>query len=115
MISGMKGNEGAVIERDCNAVHASYELNDVTWFLVQTNYDRDQPDPWHDPRRGAVENRLRERGPNGFTEQELYSDFMTEWPTMNIGTIMTSIMTPASGIHNSTVWYKANPAGTQTV
>lgn len=59
MISGTKDNEGCVIEKDCNSVHATYELSDTTWFLVQTNYDRDQPDPWYDPRRGAVENRLR--------------------------------------------------------
>lgn len=67
MISGTKDNEGCVIERDCNSIHASYELSDVNWFLVQTNYDRDQPDPWIDPRRKAVENRIREHGQAGFT------------------------------------------------
>lgn len=115
MVSGLKDNEGCVIERDCNGVHASYELNDVTWFLVQTNYDRDQPDPVIDPRRGAVERRLKEQGNVGFTEKMLYEDYMTEWPTMNIGTIMTTIMNTNNGHHNSTVWYKSNPSATDII
>ena len=41
---------------------AYYELSEENWFLVQTNYDRDIPDPMHDPRRIPVEQRLRERG-----------------------------------------------------
>lgn len=59
MISGINAFEGMVIERDVNKVHAYYELSPTTWFLVQTNYDRDQPDPIHDPRRVPVEKRLR--------------------------------------------------------
>ena len=41
------------------------------WFLVQTNYDRDQPDPVHDPRRIPVEKKLADRGNQGFTEDTL--------------------------------------------
>jgi hypothetical protein len=62
IISGLAGNEGAVIERDVDKVHAYYELTDENWFILQTNYDRDYPDPLHDPRRIPVENRLGERG-----------------------------------------------------
>ena len=51
-----------VIERDTNSIHAYYELNETNWFLVQTNSDRDVPDPVIDPRRIPVEDRLRERG-----------------------------------------------------
>lgn len=51
IISGVNAFEGMVIERDVNAVHASYELSKDTWFLVQTNYDRDQVDPVKDHRR----------------------------------------------------------------
>ena len=40
-----------VIERDANGTHAYYELSDYMWFLIQTNYDRDQPDPVDDSRR----------------------------------------------------------------
>lgn len=45
----------------------------------------------------------------------LYEDFMTEWPTMNLGTIMTTIMVAGSNIHNGTVWYKANPSATSII
>lgn len=41
IVSGVGPNEGIVIERDPDAVHAYYELSDTVWFLVQTNYDRD--------------------------------------------------------------------------
>ena len=58
MVSGIKPNEGCVIERGPNDVHAFYELNNTNWFIVQTNYDRDQPDPVLDPRRTAVEHRM---------------------------------------------------------
>jgi len=114
VISGTKGNEGAVIERDSNGVHGFYTLNDKTWFLVQTNSDRDQPDPVHDPRRIAVENRIREQGQSRFTEKILFEDYMTQWPTFNIATIMTTIMIPATGYHNTTVWYSYNPSGEQS-
>jgi hypothetical protein len=109
VISGIGPNEGAVIERDTNFVHAYYELSDTTWFIVQTNYDRDYPDPLHDPRRVPVEKRLTERGNIHFEEQTLLDDFMSVWPTFNIATIMTSIMTPATSYHNTTVWYAYNP------
>jgi acid ceramidase/N-acylethanolamine-hydrolysing acid amidase len=71
VIAGTGANEASVIERDTNKTHAFYELSDLTWFLVQTNYDRDLPEPIHDPRRIPVENKLRERGNKGLTEQVL--------------------------------------------
>jgi len=73
--------------------------------LVQTNYDRDYPDPLHDPRRVPVEKRLRERGNVHLESQELFDSFMKVWPTFNIATIMTAVMIPATGYHNTTVWY----------
>lgn len=113
MISGVEPNEGAVIERDTDRTHAFYELSDTTWFIVQTNYDRDYPDPLHDPRRIPVESRIRARG-NDMLEEDLFEDFMKIWPTFNIATIMTAIMVPATGYHNTTVWYGSNPTGEQS-
>ena len=77
--------------------------------MVQTNYDRDYPDPLHDPRRVPVEKKLRERGNNNFETQELFDSFMSQWPTFNIATIMTAVMIPAKSYHNTTVWYGHNP------
>lgn len=110
VVSGASGNEGGVIERDTEAVHAFYELTDDTWFIVQTNYDRDQPEPLHDPRRIPVEQRIKARGNVGFTEKELLTNYMAEWPTFNIATIMTAIMVPGNGYHNTTIWYGNNPS-----
>jgi len=53
-------------------VHGFYELSDTNWFLVQTNYDRDQPDAVHDERRTPAENRLKARGNKGLNEQNLF-------------------------------------------
>lgn len=54
IISGVKPNEGCVVERETDSVHAFYELSEDNWFIIQTNYDRDYPDPLHDPRRIPV-------------------------------------------------------------
>lgn len=34
---------------------------------------------------------------------------MFVWPTLNIATIMSAIMVPAAGYHNTTAWYGHNP------
>lgn len=114
VISGVGPNEGCVVERDTATVHAFYELSEDNWFIIQTNYDRDYPDPLHDPRRIPVEKKMRERGNKDFKEQTLLDEFMFQWPTFNIATIMTAIMVPASGYHNTTVWYGHNPTSPQT-
>ena len=109
ILAGLQGNEGAVIEKGYNGSHAYYELSESQWFLVQTNYDRDQPDPVTDPRRIPVEKRLTERGNIHFEEHELMNEFMSIWPTFNIATIMTAVMVPSTSYHNSTAWYGNNP------
>ena len=52
---------------------------------------------------------MQERGNIHLEEQNLIDEFMFVWPTFNIGTIMTAIMVPATGYHNTTVWYGHNP------
>ena len=109
VVSGLKGNEGIVIERDSDKVHAAYELSDCTWYLVQTNYDRNQPDPEHDQRRIPAENRLKKVGNEGLTEQVLFDTVMKQTPTLNLETIYTVTMVSSTGYHNTTVWYGQNP------
>lgn len=109
IVSGLKDNEGMVIEKDTDGVKAYYELDEVHWFLVQTNSDRDVPDPIHDPRRIPVEKRMEERGNANFDENVLFKNFMSEWPSFNIATIFTDIMIPATGYTNTTMWYGADP------
>lgn len=76
---------------------------------MQTNYDREYPDPAHDPRRVPVEERLLAQGNQGFTKETLMEEYMSIWPTFNIGSVMSSIMVVADGYHNTTVWYGHNP------
>lgn len=92
VVSGIKGNEGIIIERDNEKVHAAYELTDENWFLVQTNYDRDQPDPKSDYRRIPAENKLKERGNKNFKAQDLFDTVMSKYPTFNLETILTVVM-----------------------
>ena len=54
---------------------------------------------------------MRARGNKGLTEQVLIDEFMFKWPTFNIGSIMTAIISPKTGYHNTTVWYGLNPHG----
>ena len=105
MVSGLKENEGIVIEKDNNGVHASYTLNATNWFIVQTNYDRNVPDPTQDYRRIPAENKLKARGNKNFKEQDLFDTVMSKFPTLNLETILTVVMVSASGYHNTTVWY----------
>ena len=50
-----------------------------------------------------------ERG-NKINEQELLDLIMSQYPTLNIETIMSAILVPSTGYHNTTAWYGANPA-----
>lgn len=52
---------------------------------------------------------MRERGNQNFTAETLMKNFMSEWPTFNIATIMTAIINPGENYHNVTVWYGENP------
>jgi acid ceramidase len=58
ILSGVGPDEGAIIERKRRNYNAIYFLNNTNWFIVQTNYDRSQPDPSGDYRRTPAEERL---------------------------------------------------------
>ena len=108
IVVGVSGNEGMVIERENKGVHASYELTEDRWFLVQTNYDRDQPEPVYDTRRAPAERRIRDIG-SSMMPDDLFHKVMLVWPTLNIATIMTAIMVPGDNYHNATILYGENP------
>jgi hypothetical protein len=111
-VAGVGPNEGMVIERDPEGVHAFYELSDETWFLVQTNYDRDLPEPVYDQRRIPMEKRIRDHGQANFTTETVLSEMFT-WPNFNIATIMTAVIVPGQSFHNVTAWYGVNPVPKQ--
>lgn len=114
IVAGVAPNEAAVIERETDGVHAIYELSDKTWFIVQTNYDRDQPEPIYDTRRVPMENRVKAIDPAKFSVDTVFHE-MFSWPNFNIATIMTAVIVPATGYHNTTAWYGLNPVPQQEI
>jgi len=105
IVGGIQDNEGCVIERHSNGIHAYYELNETTWFLVQTNYDRNLPDPSGDQRRTPAENRLTQIGEQNITKETLFKQVMTQYPNLWSDTILTSIMSARDNYINTTLWY----------
>ncbi|EAR82314.1 N-acylethanolamine-hydrolyzing acid amidase (macronuclear) [Tetrahymena thermophila SB210] len=103
ILSGLQGNEGAVIERNRADSHAIYYLTEQNWFLVQTNYDRDIPDPENDPRRTVAEERMEEL-PANFNEANIF-DVLDKYPNLNSSTLTTDIMCPKTNYYNAQKWY----------
>jgi hypothetical protein len=84
-IAGTSYNDGCVVERSANTVHAVTCLNESTWFLVQTNYDRDLPDPSDDSRRTFAQNYLNNLGQDNFNTTSLMTLMMTN-PILRVPT-----------------------------
>lgn len=107
IVSGVNENEGVVITRDRDGVANLTRLNasdPEQWFIVQTNYDRDLPDPQSDYRRVPAEKRMRNIGRNFINETNMFEDVLYLVPNMRPTTILTSIMSPQTGFFNTTVW-----------
>ena len=77
---------------------------------MQSNYDRDELDPWYDQRRGPVEKKIEQLGPN-INIQDLFEKIMTKWPTFNIASLITLSAVPSQGYQNFTSWYGVTPQG----
>lgn len=107
IISGIGKNEGIIITRDRNkAVNISVinEELENEWFLVQTNYDRNQPDPEKDLRRLPAEKKIKEIGKDQLNLSELFNRILSLSPNKNSRTISSTIMCAKSGIFNTTIW-----------
>lgn len=94
-----------MIERNLTSVHFEYELQSELkrWYIVQTNYDRDIPDPSDDPRRTAAENFIEKVGPS-ITADELFSEVMVKYPVRNRITIFTNIMDMTDNTFSLVYW-----------
>ena len=82
-IAGTSETGGCVVERSGGSVHNKYCLNSQiggrVWFLVQTNYDRDLPDPSDDYRRVPTEQRIANLTQQNFDADSLLA-IMTSSP-----------------------------------
>ena len=106
IVSGVNKGEGVVITRDRTGVaNVSQIVNEPDqWFIVQTNYDRDLPDPAQDYRRIPAEDKMREIGREGISGVRMFEEVLTIVPSMRPSTILTSIMSAQTGVFNTTVW-----------
>jgi len=75
------------------------------WYLVQTNYDRNVPDPANDYRRIPAQNKLNAIGQSNITYDTLYYGVLAQSPNLNENTILTTIMSADTGYFNTTLWY----------
>ena len=108
-------SNGCVFERNLDSVNAKYCLNEQDWFIVQTNFDRDQmdPEPW--PRRNAIEKKIKDLWYPNMKKENLY-EFLQEEPNFAHGdpsidsswTLVTTIGETFYGNNASTfssVWW----------
>lgn len=84
-IGGTFAKGGCVVERSATKVHAKTCLDSKpdSWFLVQTNYDRNLPDPSDDYRRIPIEQRIAKNGRDNFTKDFLL-EVMSTAPTKRL-------------------------------
>ncbi len=106
IVSGVKSNEGAVITMGRDGLYDLTTLNveNGTWFLVQTNYDRDLPDPKSDNRRVAAEQRVNTIGRANITMQNLLDNVLSQYPNFNAITILSATYSSSIDYFNATVW-----------
>lgn len=108
-VSGIKNNEGAILERLPLSLVEKVQLNDNQWFIVITNHDKlSLMDSLVDFRRIPAEIRILAANQDGITQQKLFDEVMSKYPNFNEETIVSTVMTPLTGIHNATTWWAEN-------
>jgi len=106
IVSGVRSNEGAVITsgRDGIVNVTTLDVENGVWFLAQTNYDRDIPDPKNDNRRTAAEQKINEIGRSNITMQNLLDNVLAQYPNFNAITIVSATFSSSLDYFNATVW-----------
>ena len=105
--SGSEPGQGAVIARERRDAIDVWKLN-VTepngWWRLETNYDRWQPVPAADDRRGPGNAHIEALGQDGINPTSMY-DVLVQWPTFNAHTDHTAVFVVADDYYNTTAWY----------
>lgn len=105
IVSGVNRNEGVVITRGRSTVDNISTLNDDDWFLVQTNYDRDLPDPADDYRRVPAEEKLKKIGKDNVDRNSLFDIILSQIPNWRpTETITSAVLEPQGDYFNTTIW-----------
>ena len=129
VVGGLGPNEGAVITtnsdssttdvwrflsttmRDYSTSDSDiWRLNSTTdrWFLVETNYDHQDPPPPSDDRRDTAINALKAIGREKFTADSLI-DVLSISPIYNSRTVYTVLMSASDpSLYQTWIWKKAD-------
>ncbi|OMJ92132.1 hypothetical protein SteCoe_5120 [Stentor coeruleus] len=95
--------DGVVITRNRKYVADLKELDEMNWYIVQTNYDHWLPQPKDDDRYNPNIERLDMIGNNYINEDQVYR-LMIMKPTLNSDTVHTAIMNPMTGYWYAVTW-----------
>lgn len=113
IVGGVKPGEGTVIARDRNDVHDVWSMEDNdSWWVLQTNYDRENPTPVADNRRDPGNANTESMGQAGIQVNGtgLFDHVMSVWPTFNQHTDYTAIMSAGENVYSSYVWMEDDEA-----
>lgn len=115
IVAGKRSPDAAIITRSAEGVDDITWLDSTTdWLMVQTNYDRNQPDPANDDRRTVAECLLRQLGQvKGATHLGVYA-VISSFPVHNVNTAYTAIMSAGTGELHGFVRQAMVPAGPMT-
>ena len=102
---------GDRIRANFTTLAAASRQSDAPFFLVQTNYDRDAPDPPGDDRRTVCERTLAQYGQGAAGSALGVYAAMSTYNVHNAGTAYTAIMCAATGELHSFVRVAMVPVG----
>jgi len=104
LADGKSQNDGCVITREREKVHATVNLNQEkdqtksgSWFLLQTNYDPDKSPPFFDDRRNPGIKCMNKMGEKSSISKGGMFDVLSTKPNLNMLTVYTSLMNLKTG------------------
>lgn len=109
IVGGNRAYQGAVLARNSDSLKNITFLEEEgdRWFLVQTNYDADEPDPADDYRRVPCEEKIKAIG-KGITPNQLFG-ILQESPSFEKGpsiwTLSTDVMISETMEFNSSYYH----------
>ena len=100
IIGGVSDNEGCVVERNTSSVHNFYCLDDdTTWYLVQTNWDKNYTGKDDDGRKAAAVAMMDSIGQQNINLKTMMDEvlsvppvFVTKDANLQFETISSSVM-----------------------
>ena len=106
IVAGTQPGQGVVITKFRNSVEnvTTLDADSGRWFVAQSNYIGNIPDPIFDDRATAARDWLNAIGQDQITKQDLVDEVMSQYPIFNNETIHTTVMQPSTGYFNTTLW-----------